>query len=107
MTVTVILPDGEEVEPVIKRIAAPEYKQCYVTGAFGGVFSIYDLRIFFYKEDLIQGDDKPVLEREVQTSVVMSLASAKQLSNWLDELILNWEKEHGEIYIGEQESENE
>ncbi|KAF5410664.1 MAG: hypothetical protein U9N46_14890 [Euryarchaeota archaeon] len=46
MTMTIILPDGEEVEPAIKKIDALEYKQFYTTGAFGGVFGIYDLRIF-------------------------------------------------------------
>ncbi len=107
MTMTIILPDGEEVEPAIKKIDAPEYKQFYTTGAFGGVFGIYDLRIFFYKEDIVEDDDRLVLEREVQTSVVMSLASAKQFSNWLNESIANWEKEHGTIYIGEQESKND
>ncbi|KAF5410665.1 MAG: DUF3467 domain-containing protein [Euryarchaeota archaeon] len=62
---------------------------------------------YFYKEDIVEDDDRLVLEREVQTSVVMSLASAKQFSNWLNESIANWEKEHGTIYIGEQESKND
>ena len=87
-----------EVSVEISR--SPEFKQVYAIGAIGG-HSPYDFRIAFYNDSpksLVEGGKSvTVMERKIETEIILSPLAAKELANWLGEHIKDYEKAFGEI----------
>lgn len=102
----------KKIEVVIKREMAPDYKSIYATGAEGGNYGPYDLRIKFYDLD-IDLDEQPDKITQIQThifkgSVVLSYAAAKQLSEWLIRHLERYEAESGRpIYTGDVSNQDQ
>lgn len=89
---------------------AIDYKALYSHGAFGGFLSNYHFRIDFYVEEVPpleytevdgQPDEKELrergMERTVQASVYCPLPFLKELSEWLNKNIKEYEEQFGEI----------
>ena len=106
--------DGEAVEIPVKIKRSPDYKTYYAHGAQGGILGSYHYKIDFYREDMPattgmiekagkQTYDEEVVVREIDCSVFLSLPFAKQLRDWLDRNIKNYEEQNGEIQILSQE----
>lgn len=81
-------------------IRSPEFKQVYAIGAIGG-HSPYDFRIAFYNDSpkalMDSGKQITVMEREIKSEIILSPLAAKELANWLDSHIKDYEKIFGEI----------
>ncbi len=79
---------------------SPDFKQVYAIGAIGG-HSPYDFRIAFYNDSpktLVEdGKSMTVMERKIDTEIILSPLAAKELANWLVEHIKDYEKVFGEI----------
>lgn len=77
-----------------------DFKQVYAIGAIGG-HSPYDFRIAFYNDSpkaLMEGDKNvTVMERKIDTEIILSPLAAKELANWLSEHIKDYERRFGEI----------
>ena len=77
-----------------------DFKQVYAIGAIGG-HSPYDFRIAFYNDSpktLVEdGKSMTVMERKIDTEIILSPLAAKELANWLVEHIKDYEKVFGEI----------
>ncbi len=77
-----------------------DFKQVYAIGAIGG-HSPYDFRIAFYNDSpkamMEGGKNVTVMERKIDTEIILSPLAAKELSNWLSEHIKDYEKRFGEI----------
>lgn len=104
--------DGNSKEIPVKCVRSNDYKTYYEHGAQGGILNAYHLRVDFYREDipptenLIEKDgighqdvDEMIIKREIDMSVYMSLPFAKQLRDWLDRQITEYEDKNGEILI--------
>lgn len=96
---------------VIKQTRSPDYNCIYAVGAMGGNYGPYDLRIHFYDVEVeVDTEAKPPTEiqtRTLKTSVILSYAAAKQLSEWLKNHLEHYEKESGRpIFTGENAREN-
>lgn len=82
----------------IKR--SPEFRQVYAIGAIGG-HSPYDFRIAFYNDSpkaLVEGGKKmTVVERKIDAEIILSPLAAKELANWLNGHIKDYERLFGEI----------
>lgn len=98
----------KEAPVVIKR--SNDHKVYYAHGAQGGILGSYHYRIDFYREDIpastnakeIGGkltQDTPEIVREIDASVYISLPFAKQLRDWLNKNITQYEIENGEIIV--------
>ncbi|MDM7939869.1 MAG: DUF3467 domain-containing protein [Methanothrix sp.] len=87
-----------EVSVEIRR--NPDFKQIYAIGAIGG-HSPYDFRIAFYNDSpkaLVEGGKSvTVMERTIETELILSPLAAKELYNWLGGHIKDYEKLFGEI----------
>ncbi len=81
-------------------LRSPDFKQVYAIGAIGG-HSPYDFRIAFYndspKSQVEGGKSVTVMERKIDTEIILSPLAAKELANWLGEHIKDYEKVFGEI----------
>lgn len=81
-------------------IRSPEFKQVYAIGAIGG-HSPYDFRIAFYNDSpkalMDSGKQITIMEREIKSEIILSPLAAKELANWLDSHIKDYEKLFGEI----------
>jgi len=77
-----------------------DFSQVYAIGAIGG-HSPYDFRIAFYNDSpktLVEdGKSMTVMERKIDTEIILSPLAAKELAQWLAEHIKDYEKVFGEI----------
>ena len=76
-----------------------DFKQVYSIGAIGG-HSPYDFRIGFYNDSpRAFGDlsDSHVIERRVETEVILTPLAALELSRWLNQHIQDYENMFGPI----------
>lgn len=83
----------------IEFIKPEDFKQIYAIGAAGG-HSPYDFRIGFYNDTpKIFGDssESQVIERRVETEVILSPVAALELSRWLTQHINEYESVFGPI----------
>ena len=87
-------------EVKVQTMKGPDFKQIYAIGAIGG-HSPYDFRIAFYNDSprtQVEGDKNvTVMERKIDTEIILSPLAAKELANWLTEHIKDFEKVFGEI----------
>jgi hypothetical protein len=87
-------------EVSVEILRSPDFKQVYAIGAIGG-HSPYDFRIAFYNDSpksLVEGGKNvTVMERKIDTEIILSPLAAKELANWLGEHIKDYEKVFGEI----------
>jgi hypothetical protein len=87
-------------EVKVETIKSSDFKQVYAIGAIGG-HSPYDFRIAFYNDSpksMIEGGKSvTVMERKIDTEIILSPLAAKELASWLGEHIKDYEKHFGEI----------
>jgi hypothetical protein len=87
-------------EVSVEITRSPDFKQTYAIGAIGG-HSPYDFRIAFYNDSpkaLLEGNKNvTVMERKIETEIILSPLAAKELANWLNDHIKDYEKVFGEI----------
>jgi outer membrane lipoprotein-sorting protein len=87
-------------EVKVENSKSSDFKQVYAIGAIGG-HSPYDFRIAFYNDSpktLVEdGKSMTVMERKIDTEIILSPLAAKELANWLVEHIKDYEKVFGEI----------
>ncbi|MDD3041555.1 MAG: DUF3467 domain-containing protein [Methanosarcinaceae archaeon] len=102
--------DKKEVDPskipkqvkkgiTIEFIKPEDFRQIYAIGAAGG-HSPYDFRIGFYNDTpKLFGDssEAQVIERRVETEVILSPVAALELSRWLNQHISEYEAVFGPI----------
>jgi hypothetical protein len=84
----------------VEIIRSSDFKQVYAIGAIGG-HSPYDFRIAFYNDSpkvIVEGGKSvTVMERKIETEMILSPLAAKELASWLGEHIKDYEKLFGEI----------
>ncbi len=82
----------------IEVVKSDKFRQIYAVGAMGG-HSPYDFRISFYNDSLKSGGGKQisVMERDVETEVILSPLAAKELAEWLNNHVKEYENVFGEI----------
>ncbi|MGB9927558.1 MAG: DUF3467 domain-containing protein [Methanosarcina sp.] len=83
----------------IEFIKPENFRQIYAIGAAGG-HSPYDFRIGFYNDTpKIFGDasESRVIERRVETEVILSPVAALELNRWLTQHINEYESVFGAI----------
>jgi len=89
---------GMEVK--VQTVKSPDFKQIYAIGAIGG-HSPYDFRIAFYNDSpkgvVEDGKSMTVMERRIDTEIILSPLAAKELAKWLGEHVMDYEKLFGEI----------
>ena len=87
-------------EVSVEIIRSSDFKQVYAIGAIGG-HSPYDFRIAFYNDSpkaIVEGGKSvTVMERKIETEMILSPLAAKELASWLGEHIKDYEKLFGEI----------
>lgn len=87
-------------EVKVEILKSSDFKQVYAIGAIGG-HSPYDFRIAFYNDSpktaVEGGKSVTVMERKIDTEIILSPLAAKELANWLVEHIKDFEKVFGEI----------
>jgi hypothetical protein len=87
-------------EVSMEIIRSPEFKQVYAIGAIGG-HSPYDFRIAFYNDSpkaLVEGGKHvTIMERKIETEIILSPLAAKELATWLNTHIQDYERLFGEI----------
>jgi len=86
-------------EVSVEITRSPDFKQVYAIGAIGG-HSPYDFRIAFYNDSpkALEGDkNMTVMERRIETEIILSPLAAKELSAWLNGHLQDYEKLFGEI----------
>ncbi|MDD4650870.1 MAG: DUF3467 domain-containing protein [Methanothrix sp.] len=87
-------------EVKVETTKSPDFKQVYAIGAIGG-HSPYDFRIAFYNDSpktmVEDGRSITVMERKIDTEIILSPLAAKELSSWLAEHVKDYEKVFGEI----------
>jgi len=87
-------------EVSMEIIRSQEFKQIYAIGAIGG-HSPYDFRIAFYNDSpkaLVEGGKHvTIMERKIETEIILSPLAAKELATWLNSHIQDYEKLFGEI----------
>jgi hypothetical protein len=100
---------AKEIEFKVKKEKSPDYRIIYATGAEGGNFGAYDLRISFYDTDVQPYEEQlgseKIAKRIFKETIVLSYAAAKELSDWLVRHIEYYEKESGmPIYTGNKDN---
>lgn len=86
-------------EVSVEITRSPDFRQVYAIGAIGG-HSPYDFRIAFYNDSpkVLEGDkNMTVMERKIETEIILSPLAAKELSSWLSGHLQDYEKLFGEI----------
>jgi len=87
-------------EVSVEIMRSSDFKQLYAIGAIGG-HSPYDFRIAFYNDSpksMVEGGKSvTVMERKIETEIILSPLAAKELAKWLGEHIKDYEKVFGEI----------
>jgi hypothetical protein len=84
---------------IIEFMKAECFKQIYAIGAAGG-HSPYDFRIGFYNDTPKMFGDVPdsrIVERRVETEVILSPVAALELNHWLTQHINEYESVFGPI----------
>jgi hypothetical protein len=77
-----------------------DFKQVYSIGAMGG-HSPYDFRIAFYNDaprsfgNVVNGTQ--IIDRKIESEIILSPSAAKELSNWLNQHLDDYEKMFGTI----------
>lgn len=93
-------PDFHSMEVSVEIVRSPDFKQIYAIGAIGG-HSPYDFRIAFYNDSpkalVDKGKQVTVMERKIESEIILSPLAAKELANWLSGHIKDYEKIFGEI----------
>jgi hypothetical protein len=93
-------PLSKAMEVSVEIIRSSDFKQVYAIGAIGG-HSPYDFRIAFYNDSpkaIVEGGKSmTVMERKIETEMILSPLAAKELASWLGEHIKDYEKLFGEI----------
>jgi len=82
---------------IIEFMKAECFKQIYAIGAAGG-HSPYDFRIGFYNDTPKMFGDVPdsrIVERRVETEVILSPVAALELNRWLTQHINEYESVFG------------
>jgi hypothetical protein len=82
----------------IKLHKPDHFNQVYAIGAMGG-HSPYDFRICFYNDTPrgVSNDNEQVIERNLESEVILSPLAALELSRWLDQHIKEYEAAFGPI----------
>lgn len=82
----------------IKLNRPEDFKQTYAIGAMGG-HSPYDFRICFYNDSPrgVSGENEQVVERTMETEIILSPLAALELANWLNQHIKEYEAVFGSI----------
>ncbi|MCX6676927.1 MAG: DUF3467 domain-containing protein [Methanothrix sp.] len=84
----------------VEILKSSDFRQVYAIGAIGG-HSPYDFRIAYYNDSpktvVEDGKSVTVMERKIDTEIILSPLAAKELANWLVEHIKDYEKVFGEI----------
>ena len=84
----------------LEIVKSEKYRQIYAVGAMGG-HSPYDFRIAFYNDSPKavgqEGKQVNVMERKVETELILSPLAAKELADWLNNHIKEYERQFGEI----------
>ena len=99
-------------KPKVVLRKSPHFRQVYAVGAFGG-HSQWDFRITFFNEAPKYPEEVGLplqvteIERIAEVEVILSPVAAKQLANWLNALIAQYERTFGEIKVGKRPSEGE
>jgi hypothetical protein len=87
-------------EVSVEITRSSDFKQVYAIGAIGG-HSPYDFRIAFYNDSpkaLVEGGKNvTVMERKIETEIILSPLAAKELNSWLTDHVKDYEKLFGEI----------
>jgi len=87
-------------EVSVELTRSSQFKQIYAIGAIGG-HSPYDFRIAFYNDSpkaiAEGGNQMTVMERKIETEIILSPLAAKELATWLQAHIQDYEKLFGEI----------
>lgn len=76
-----------------------DFKQVYSIGAVGG-HSPYDFRIGFYNDmpmSMDKSGGEQVIQRRLETEVILSPLAAVELARWLGQHIQNYEAAFGPI----------
>jgi|SRR5215213_1572801 len=111
---------GEPVALPVKVRLGDDHKEFYVHGAAGGFLANYHYRIDFYRDDVpalgeyviensaVTPDSITAVNRRILTTLYLSPSFVKELKNWLDKNIAQFESEYGEIQkpIGEEEDQS-
>ena len=99
-------------QPKIILKKSPNFRRVYAVGAFGG-HSQWDFRITFFNEAPRYPEEAALplqvteVERIAEVEVILAPVAAKQLANWLNKLIAQYEQAFGEIKVGKKPSEEE
>jgi len=100
MTEDKIAPEGKVTKKLKIEVVKPEdFKQTYAIGALGG-HSPYDFRIGFYNDSpkgFEKSSNSQVIQRSIETEVIMSPLAALELSHWLEQHIRDFEAMFGPI----------
>ncbi|WP_292464411.1 DUF3467 domain-containing protein [Methanolobus sp.] len=83
----------------IELFKPDDFKQVYSIGAVGG-HSPYDFRIGFYNDTPLPADkasEEQVIQRRLETEVILSPLAAMELARWLNQHIQDYEKMFGPI----------
>ena len=83
----------------IELFKPDDFKQVYSIGAVGG-HSPYDFRIGFYNDTPLPSDkasEEQVIQRRLETEVILSPLAALELARWLNQHIQDYEKMFGPI----------
>jgi hypothetical protein len=83
----------------IELFKPDDFKQVYSIGAVGG-HSPYDFRIGFYNDTPLPSDkasEEQVIQRKLETEVILSPLAALELARWLNQHIQDYEKMFGPI----------
>lgn len=84
----------------LEIVKGDKFRQIYAVGAMGG-HSPYDFRMAFYNDSpkaVVQdGKQVSVMERRVETELILSPLAAKELADWLNNHIKEYERQFGEI----------
>lgn len=94
-------------EVKVENVKSPDFRQVYAIGAMGG-HSPYDFRISFYNDSpksfVESGKQVSLMERRIEVEVILSPLAAKELSDWLNIHMRDYEKLFGEVKkFGRQE----
>lgn len=100
MTEDKIASEGKVAKKLKIEVVKPEdFKQTYAIGALGG-HSPYDFRIGFYNDSpkgFEKSSNSQVIQRSIETEVIMSPLAALELSHWLEQHIRDFEAMFGPI----------
>lgn len=83
----------------IEMFKPADFKQVYSIGAVGG-HSPYDFRIGFYNDTPLPTDkssDEQVVQRRLETEIILSPLAAAELARWLNQHIQDYEAVFGPI----------